>query len=321
MPTESPDLFAAIVGAENRIRGQVLKTPALHSPHLSRLSGGRVFLKLENLQWTGSFKIRGAMNKILGLSDLQKEQGVVTASTGNHALAVAWALRRAGCRGTVVLPLRVSPSKLEELELSGVSLVRHGRDSAETEKWARQLARERGRIYVSPYNDFEIIAGQGTIGLELARQVPDLEVLFATVGGGGLMSGVGTALKSLFPAVELVGCWPRNSPVLYESLRAGRILEMESAPTLSDGSAGGVEPDTVTFEFCRQLLDESVLVEEEEIQQAIRLILEKHRLVVEGAAGVAVAAFLQQIERYRGRTVVLLLCGGNISLKDLKTCL
>jgi threonine dehydratase len=166
---------------------------------------------------------------------------------------------------------------------------------------------------VSPYNDLEVIAGQGTIAVELARQVQDLDAVFVAVGGGGLIGGIGAYLKSVSPKTEIVGCWPENSPVLYQCLEAGRIVKVDELPTLSESTAGGLEPESVTLDICRRVMDRAVLVSEEEIRSAMRRVMEAEHWVIEGAAGVAVAGFLKEAERYRGKTVVMVLCGRNVS--------
>jgi threonine dehydratase len=175
--------------------------------------------------------------------------------------------------------------------------------------------------YVSPYNDPKVIGGQGTIGLELERQMENVDAVFVSLGGGGLAGGIGGYLKSTGKRVKVVACSPENSPVMHESLRAGRIVERESKPTLSDGTAGGVERGAITFDLCREVVDESVLVSEEEIRQAVRIVIERHRLLVEGAAGVAVAGLLKQQRRLAGSDVAVVLCGANIDIAVLRTIL
>jgi len=181
------------------------------------------------------------------------------------------------------------------------------------ETYARARAADEQIPYISPYNDPEVVAGQGTIGVELAGQLPRVDAVFIALGGGGLLAGVGALLKSIWPGTVVVGCSPENSPVMIESIRAGRILDLPSRPTLSDGTAGGVEVGAITFEWCRTLADQLVTVSEDEIRQAMRAVLETHHLAVEGAAGVALAAYFRHADAWRGKNVVVILCGGNVS--------
>ncbi len=199
-----------------------------------------------------------------------------------------------------------------------VALVFHGTDGVEAERQARRVSEQEGRVYVSPYNDPHVIAGQGTIAVEVLKQLDGVDCVMASVGGGGLIAGIGGYLKTARPGVEVIGCLPMNSRVMYESIQAGEIVERPSLPTLSDGTAGGIEAGAITFDLCRQYVDDWVLVEEKAIGQAMKLIFEQHRLVVEGAAGVTVAAFLQIKKRLAGKTVALVLCGGNIDIDKFK---
>ena len=309
------------VEAEDRVRDFIRETPLEPSPWLSRLARADVYLKLENLQVTGSFKLRGAANRLLTLSPEQVGNGVVTASTGNHGTAVAYMLRTLGWTGTVWVPQTVSSAKLQALERLEASVELHGNDGVEAEIRARREAAESGRFYVSPYNDPMIIAGQGTVGLEIEHQVDILDAVLVPVGGGGLISGIAGVLEASNPDIEIIGCQPTNSAVMHHSFQAGRLLEIESEPTLADGAAGGIEADAITFPICRDHVDRLVLLSEEEIRQALLHVLEKHHLLIEGAAALSVAAFLQQIERFRERRVVLVLSGAKIGLETLRSVL
>jgi len=307
--------------AETRARDYIRTTPLEPSTWLSRLGACDVYLKLENLQTTGSFKLRGAANRLLTLTSEERANGVVTASTGNHGSAVAYLLRALGWPGTVYVPKTISAAKLGALERLEANLELHGDDGVEAEIRARQVARESSRYYISPYNDLQIIAGQGTVALEIERQVEDVEVVVVPVGGGGLISGIAGVIKARHPETEIIGCQPTNSAVMHHSIQAGHLVELESKPTLADGAAGGIESDAITFAICQQHVDRFVLVSEEEIRQAIRHILEKHHLLIEGAAALSVAAFLQQIEHFRGKRTVLVLSGAKISLETLRSVL
>ncbi len=308
----------AILTAAARIQPVIRPTPIDHSLALSELSGCHVWLKLEHLQHTGSFKLRGAANKLLTLTDAERARGVITASNGNHGIAVCHAARQLGVPVQVFMRKGVPELRVALIRALGGEPVFYGDDPLKAEIQARAVAAQCGQVFISPYNDAEVIAGQGTIGVELAEQLETIDAVFVAVGGGGLIAGIATYLKAVRPNLKIIGCWPENSPVLYECLKAGRIIDCPELPTISDSTAGGVEADALTFEPCQRLLDEHLLVSEEEIKQALRLVLEKERWVIEGAAGVAVAAMLKTAERYRGQHVVAVLCGRNIAAERLR---
>ena len=304
--------------AERRIRPHVIETPVVRSDSLSALSGAEVYLKLENLQETGSFKPRGATHKLLSLTPAQAASGVVAASSGgNHALAVAAAAARLGIAAEVFVPSAIDPAQREKIERLGAKVTLVGGDPLLAEQTARREGERSGREYASPYNDPAVIAGQGTIGVELLRQLLRqllrLDAVFVAVGGGGLIGGIGTHLKAASPTTEIVGCWPRNSPALYECLRAGRVIQVEEQPTLSVSTAGGLEDEAITLPLCRKVIDRSVLVSEEEILEALRGLYREDGQLVEGAAGVPVAAFRQVATDYANKTVAIVLCGANVS--------
>jgi threonine dehydratase len=302
----SDAVLAAVRSAEPRIRPWIRETPLQPSPLGPHL-------KLENLQHTGSFKARGAFSKLLALGSPACARGVLAASTGNHGAAVAYAAGRLNISARIVVPEGADAGKLAKIrELGGVVEVQ-GADSGLSEQYARRRAEREGVPYISPYNDLDVVGGQGTIAIELARQLPRADAVFIALGGGGLLAGVAAQLKSVWPGVEIIGCSPENSPVMIASVRAGRILELESLPTLSDGTAGGVEPGAITFELCAALADSFETVSEAEIRRAMDLVQRTHGQAVEGAAGVALAGYLRQAERWRGRTTVAILCGGNVS--------
>ena len=318
---EPLDVRREVLEAEKRIRFHVRQTPLEPSLWLSQITGAEVYLKLENLQITSSFKYRGAANAILSLSEDQRRRGVVTASTGNHGTAMAYLLRKLGLHGSIYVPETASSAKIDALRLVGGDLVLAGTDGVEAERAARSDAEQHGRVYVSPYNDPWVVGGQGTIGLELEEQLEGIEAVFCPVGGGGLAAGIAGYLKAGDARLQIIGCQPQRSCVMFESIRAGRILDLPSLPTLADGTAGGIESDTLTFEICRDRIDEFVLVDESAIATAIRLVLEKHHLLIEGAAALPVAALLSRAESYRQRRVVLVLTGARISLSALRRVL
>jgi threonine dehydratase len=313
-PMELRDIYAA----RRRIRGRVRETPLEHSPFISELCGGEVWLKLENLQLTGSFKIRGALNKLLQLSDEERRIGVVAASSGNHGQGVGYVARELGVDATIVVPQNTPGVKREAIRRYGVELIVHGEECLEAERLARKMGREMGKTFVSPYNDLDIIAGQGTVGLEMVEATSDLDVVLVPVGSGGLISGVGCALKSVLSGVEVLGVQSVASPVMYESMRQGRIVEMELEESVAEGLHGFIEEDTITFDLCRSLVDDFILVREETIKGAIRLLLTRQRQVVEGAGAAGVAAIMEDPERFQGRRVGVVVSGGNLDLDLLR---
>ena len=311
-------LPADIAIASNRIGSYSRETPLDYSPFFSNLTGANVWLKLENLQHTGSFKLRGAFNKLLTISDDQRTGGCVTASSGNHGAAIAYAMEKLDVSGIVFVPEKTSSTKVDAIRSAGAEVRFHGTDGLDTENFARQYAADNSMEYLSPYNDIVVIAGQGTCGVEIARQLPQVDAVFVAVGGGGLIAGVGTFLKSVNPNVEIVSCQPAASAVMTESVKAGKIIDLESEPTLSDGTAGGIEADAITFEMCEQLVDKFVVVSEEEIAAAMCNFIDSHHMLLEGSAGVAIAGLLANAEQYANKNVVVIICGGNISRATLK---
>jgi threonine dehydratase len=310
----------AVAAASERLAPFALQTPLLPA----RTLAPHAHFKCENLQRTGSFKIRGALNKVLLLSTKERDRGVVTSSTGNHGLAVAEALRLTGGRGTVVVSATASPYKIERLTKAGLEVVVSKGDPMTAELEARALADGDGRVYISPYNDADVLAGQGTVVVELLAQLTDVEALFVAVGGGGLISGIASYLEATRGDVSVIGCWPEQAAAMYESVRAGRLIEVPDEPTLSDGTAGNIEPGAITFPYCRDLIDELVLVSEAEIAAAMRDVMLTDHLVIEGSAGVAVAAwrkFTAVRPRLADRESAVVLCGGNVSASTLTAVL
>ncbi len=314
------DVEAEVRAAEDRIRPYLLTTPVVPSVGLTAEVGSPVVLKCDNLQHTGSFKARGALSKTLALTAEERGRGIITASTGNHGAAVAHAARIVGAEALVVVPDNANPSKLAMIERLGARIHVHGSDSVETEAAARELAEERGMTYISPYNDPQIIGGQGTLGLELLDQVDLPTAVYVAVGGGGLASGVAGIVKSLSPSTRIIGCSPVASAVMYHSLKAGEILDLPSDPTLSDGTAGGVEPGAITFDILAGVLDDFVTVEERDIRQAFLDLIEVEHMLVEGSAAMAYAAARAHAGMVEGTTVVIL-CGGNVGTDKLREIL
>lgn len=306
--------FEQIEAAHAAIRPQVAVTPLMPSAALSDALGCEVSLKLDHLQPTGSFKIRGATNKIRTLDARARQRGVLTASTGNHGMAVAHAGALAGVPVTVYVGSDAAASKVAGIRALGAEVVTIDGPAFAAESAGRQRGEAEGRMYISPYNDPAVMAGQGTIGIEIAEQDPALDAVFIAVGAGGLIGGAGIALKTLSPDIEIVGAWPEASPCMLRALDAGRIVPTEEFPTLSDGTTGAIEPDSITFPACQRVIDTRIAIDEAEIATAMRRIAQTERWMVEGAAGVALAALIRQADRYRGRKVAVVLCGRNIAL-------
>ena len=304
--------------AAKRIATQIERTPLQHSAAFSNELGADIFFKLENQQATGSFKFRGATNRLLTLSDEQRAQGCVAASSGNHGAAVACAMQKLGVKGVVFVPEQTSPAKVEKIKAYGGDVRFFGTDGLDTEQHARAFAGENGMFYLSPYNDEEVVAGQGSCGVEIVEDLPDVDAVFIAVGGGGLIGGIGAVLKEYDPGVRVFGCQPLASPVMTRSIEAGEIIDMPSEATLSDGTAGGIEDDALTFPLNQAVVDDWVTVDEDQIAAAMRLYFESEDGVIEGAAGVAVAAMLQRREAITGKKVVAVICGGNISEETLQ---
>jgi len=315
------DVHEEVIRAEERIREFVRTTSLMHSPSLSERSGANVYCKMENEQHTGSFKLRGAMSKVLSLSEAERARGVVAASTGNHGAAVAYTVGKLGVKGTVYAPDHAVASKLDIVRELGAEVRVHGTDCTDAEREARRVAENDGLTYVSPYNDPQVVGGQGTVAVELASQLETIDAVFVSLGGGGLISGIAGYLKTEHPGVRVVGCSPCNSMVMIESVRAGRILDLPSLPTLSDGTAGGVEAGAITFDTCHELVDDYVDVTEEEIANELRAFVREHDAVIEGAAAVAIASLMKERERYQGQNVVVVICGGNINPDTLQDVL
>lgn len=296
------------------LRPAVSITPLTCSARLSAISGCQVLLKCEHLQHTGSFKFRGASSKIRLLPEDQRTHGVIAASSGNHGQALALAGKAAGVPVTVYTSNGASAYKVQAMRALGAEVIGLPTDPLGAELEAARQAQAQGKPFVSPYNDPQVIAGQGTIGFELFEQAPDLDAVFVAVGGGGMISGIAAALRVLKPGTDIIGCWPENDPALEQSLKAGEIIEVNATDTLSDGTAGGVEPGSITFPLCQALLTDTVLVSEAEIKVAMREIASSERWIIEGAAAVAVAGMQKLAERYRGKRVAVILCGRNIVL-------
>ena len=307
-----------VIVASKKINKYIRKTPFERSAMISDLIGADVWLKMENQQHTGSFKFRGAINKMLALSESERASGIYAASTGNHGAAVAYACQLLKVPCIIYVPENSSDAKLINMKNFGAEIVVHGKDCMDGELKAREVANNTGGIYLSPYNDLEVVAGQGTIGKEIESQCNGLDSIIVSVGGGGLISGVGGYLKSIWPDIEVIAASPENHAVMIKSLDAGEIIKISPVPTISDGTAGGVEDQSITFDMCKEFVDHRVLLTEQEIEEGIVHLIEKERVLVEGAAGTAIAALIKMKEHLKGKRVGVIICGRNISLEVLR---
>jgi len=305
-------LFKKIQKANELIKPYIYETPLEKSILISNKYNTNVFLKCEHLQKTGSFKFRGALNKILSLSDSEKQKGVIAASSGNHGQGVALAAQIMQVSATIYVPEDASQIKIDLIKAYGAKVKICPGNCLNSEIEARKVAEENSINFISPYNDHTVIAGQGTIGIELIEQCQNLDAVFISVGGGGLISGIATYLKQVKPNTKIIACWPENAPTMFECIKAGKIIEVEEKQTLSDGTAGGVEPGAITLPICSDLIDDFSLVSENEIKSAMKLLAKNERFIIEGAAGVAMAGFLKNHEKFEGKNVAIVLCGRNI---------
>ena len=312
---------SAAADAAERIAGHIERTRLVRSGAFSDALGANVFFKLENLQTTGSFKLRGATNRLMTLTEEELAKGCVAASSGNHGAAVACALQKLNATGVIFVPEQTPDIKVDKIRSYGGDVQYFGTDGLDTEQHAREYAGQNGMLYLSPYNDEQVIAGQGTCGVELLDQLPEIDAVFIAVGGGGLIGGVGSVLKAANPGIGVYGCQPEASAVMAHSVAAGEILDIPSEVTLSDGTAGGIEAGAVTFPLNQAVVDEFVLVDEQQIAAAMRLYMDSEHQAIEGAAGVAVAGLLAKKEAISGQNVVVIVCGGNIAQDKLDAVL
>jgi threonine dehydratase len=295
--------------AATRLQGQVLDTPCVESKTLSQIVGAQVFLKFENLQFTASFKERGACNRLTLLSEDERARGVVAMSAGNHAQGVAYHAQRLGLRAVIVMPRFTPAVKVERTRGFGAEVVLHGDTLEEARAHAYALADAQGLTFVHPYDDEGVAAGQGTLGLEMLQAVPDLDMLVIAVGGGGLISGVATAAKAIKPGIEIVGVQTARFPAMVNAVKGTH--HPQGTSTIAEGIAVGT-PGKITQEIVKRLVDELVLVDEGDIEQAVLMLLEIEKTLVEGAGAAGLAALVRYPERFRGKRVGLVLCGGNI---------
>ena len=309
-----------IQDARKAIASFVKCTPLVRSHFLSNLCNGDVLLKLENLQVTNSFKPRGAFNRLLHLST-EERRGIITASAGNHGQAVAYAAQKLKFPARIVVPKTTPKIKIDGIKKYDADLVLFGETYDEAEQKAKELALKDGCAYISPYDDELIIAGHGTIGLEIIEALPNVDAVIVPVGGGGLVSGISIAIKSIKPNVQVIGVQSEASPVMYESLKAGRIVEARKTETIAEGLSGGIEKDAITFKIAQEYVDEVLLVREETIRRAVYLLWTREKQVTEGSGAAAIAPIMENKSKFAGKTVVAVITGGNIDTKLFQSIL
>ena len=300
--------------ANKRLEHVILRTPLVYSYSLSELSGANVYLKLENLQRTGSFKIRGAYNKLYKLKDITKD--VVAASAGNHAQGVALAAKLLGMKSTLVMPVGTPINKMLAVKNHGGEIVLFGNSFDDAFGYARKLERETGKVFIHPFDDPEVIAGQGTVGLEIIDSLKNVEAVIVPVGGGGLIAGVAVALKNLNPNIMVVGVQTKGAPSMFLSMEKNTIVETGSTQTIADGIAIK-RIGELTFEIARKYVDEILTVDENEIEESLLLLTERKRIVVEGAGAVGLAGLLKRKSDFRRKNVAIIISGGNIDINLL----
>ena len=317
MPGQEPSL-ANIYLARKVIQDKIFRTPLVESSTLSKLTGSETYLKLENLQKTGSFKLRGATNKITQLKSEALERGVITVSSGNHGLAVSTAARELGIRAYISVSSATAENKVAVIRATGAQILMEGSTYDEAAEIASQKEKELNLTMIHPFDDPEIIAGQGTIGLEIIEDLPEIDTVLVPLSGGGLMSGIALALKTIKPSIHVVGVSMDQGPAMVESIKAGHIVEVEEQPTLADALVGGLGRENhYTMNMVMKYMDETVLVAESEIAAGMLFALEQHHLVLEGGGAVGIAALLFEKVKKLGSKLVIVASGGNVSPETL----
>ena len=306
--------IADVYRADKQLAGVVRKTRLIHSDFFSELSGNEVYLKPENLQHTGAFKLRGAYNKLSQLTDEEKSRGVITASAGNHAQGVAFAAQKLGIKAVICMPATTPILKVEATKAFGVEVVLNGDSFDDAAAHSLELQKAHGYVYVHPFNDREVILGQGTTALEIINELKDVDAILVPVGGGGFASGVALATKMVSPTVKVIGVEPENAACMKAALDAGRIVTLEGADTVADGCAVKTAGE-LTFAFCKKYLDEIITVNEMEIMSALLFLIEKHKLIAEGAGVLSLAA-LSKLP-FKGKKVAAIVSGGNIDISTI----
>lgn len=302
--------------ARKTLNNVAYNTGLVHNTTFSEMTGNSIYLKMENLQKTGSFKIRGAFNKIAHLPKKYKKKGVIAASAGNHAQGVAMAAKAYGIKATIVMPKHAPLSKIAATRGYGAEVILHGHLYDEAYEKAREIQEETGAVFIHPFDDPEVIAGQGTIGIEILEDLPDTDIIIVPVGGGGLISGIAVATKSIKPDIKIIGVQSKNMPSMAESIFKDRITTVNGMSTIADGIAVKT-PGKITFEIVKRYVDDIVTVDEDEIANAILLLMERAKVIAEGAGAASVAALLNRMGQLKDKKIVALLSGGNIDVNML----
>lgn len=306
--------IAGIYQAARQLEGVAKKTPLIHSDYFSSLSDNEVFLKPENLQHTGAFKLRGAYNKISQLNEAERKKGVITASAGNHAQGVAFAAQKLGVKAVICMPATTPILKVEGTRALGAEVVLHGDGFDDAYAYSLELQKKHGYVYIHPFNDLEVLLGQGTTALEIIDACKDIDAILVPIGGGGFASGVALATKLVNPDIKVIGVEPANAACMKAALAADKVLTLDSADTVADGCAVKTA-GTLTFEFCKKYLDDIITVSEMEIMGALLSLIEKHKLIAEGAGVLSLAA-LSKLP-FKGKKVAAIISGGNIDISTI----
>jgi threonine dehydratase len=315
-----PVTLSAIQDARRRISGIAYRTPLYYSPRLSTITGAKVYLKLECYQPIRVFKIRGAANKILKLAPEERKRGLVAASSGNHGLAVSYVAKLVGTSATIIVPTTAVQEKLNAIEEYGARVVKHGLFHDERLSKALEIQKTGGAVLIHPFDDPDVMAGQGTIGLEICEDLPDVKTVIVPIGGGGLISGISTAIKALRPGTRVIGVEPEKASSMYQSIKNERITSVTDTTSIADGLAAR-EPGLNTFQVAKRNVDEILLVSEEQIEKAVFTVMRECHLIVEPSAAAAFAALIEKYHPKVGEKVVVVVSGGNVSLKTLSTVL
>ena len=306
--------IADVYRADKNLSGVVKKTKLIFSEFFSEISGNEIYLKPENMQHTGAFKLRGAYNKISQLSAEEKSKGVITSSAGNHAQGVAFAAKKLGVKAIICMPATTPILKVEATKNFGAEVILHGDSFDDAFKYSLELQKKFGYIYVHPFNDKEVILGQSTTALEIINELKDVDAILVPIGGGGFASGISLATKLVSPQVKIIGVEPENAACMKAALDANKIISLKSSDTVADGCAVKTA-GTLTFEFCKKYLDEIITVNEMEIMSALLSLIEKHKLIAEGAGVLSLAA-LNKLN-FKNKKVVAIVSGGNIDISTL----
>ncbi|MCC3688765.1 bifunctional threonine ammonia-lyase/L-serine ammonia-lyase TdcB [Bacillus cereus] len=306
--------------AQQILFGNARKTPLVKSFYLTSKTGGEIYLKLENMQLTGSFKFRGAFNKISNLTDEEKDRGVIACSAGNHAQGVALSSHLLGIKSKIVMPTSAPQAKVDATRGYGSEVILHGDTFDDAKAKCEEIIKETGETYLHPYDDAEVMAGQGTIGLDILDDMWDVDTVIVPIGGGGIISGIAVALKSFNPSIHIIGVQADNVHGMKASYDAGKIVSHYEAPTIADGCAVKI-PGNLTFKIVKELVDDIVTVSEDELEVAMKDLLQRGKAVVEGAGALATAALLAgKVDQYiKGKKVVAVISGGNVDLKRISS--